>query len=524
MKATIRSKLFATPIIALVLSRGVIAFALVQMNTLANLTEKIYNHPLQVTRAVLQTNVGILRMHRSMKDVALSKNDLQLNEAIEIVDQRESEVYGHLAIVQEWILGDEGRQLQAETHQLFKDWRPIRDEVIALVKAGKREEAAEITKGKGADHVELLESKMEELKEYAANKAGGMLSDAKETRQRTLTNTTALLLLTLVIIATVGGGIARNLSRPIQHLTSVADRVRRGDLTLRAEGITDKEIGNLAETFNGMVERLALWNQALEDEVVQRTKEIQESAETINKLNESLEEKVQERTRELEYANKELETFSYSVSHDLKAPLRALEGFSKQLHLRYSGQLDETGNRWLEFIQSNAARMDSLINDILSFSRLGRADLKKVSVDMNKVVQEVLSRQEELYDKEIKLNCSELPKAMGDPHMIELLWGNLIDNAIKYSSANDEIIVEISGNEEKGNVHYKIVDHGVGFDMRYYDKLFGIFQRLHSPEEFPGSGVGLANVNRIISKHGGKIWATSEVGKGAIFEFTLPIT
>lgn len=224
----------------------------------------------------------------------------------------------------------------------------------------------------------------------------------------------------------------------------------------------------------------------------------------------------------LDSVNKELEIFSYSVSHDLKAPLRALQGFSDNLHKKYIDQLDETGIRWLTFIKDNAERMNQLIIDILSFSRINRKDIDKKENDANRIVSEVIDRAKLIYKNKLDLHISELPNSKADHSMIEMVWENLINNAFKYSSKNDTISIKIEGFKDKEYTYYSIIDNGTGFDMKYYDKLFGVFQRLHANDEFEGTGVGLASVKKILEKHGGEIKAESTLGEGAKFEFKLP--
>lgn len=220
-------------------------------------------------------------------------------------------------------------------------------------------------------------------------------------------------------------------------------------------------------------------------------------------------------------ANKELEMFSYSVSHDLKAPLRALQGFSENLGERYKDALDETGQRWLGFIKSNSERMGLLIDDILSFSKINHQQIKLQALNMTEMAREVCENEARNYDRPIEFSIENLPHSQGDYSMIRMVWQNLIGNAFKYSSKKEKIKIVITGTAGSVN-SYSIKDNGVGFDMRYYDKLFGVFQRLHGNEEFSGNGVGLANVKRIITKHGGTIEAEGIPDEGAHFVFTLP--
>ncbi len=226
--------------------------------------------------------------------------------------------------------------------------------------------------------------------------------------------------------------------------------------------------------------------------------------------------------KRLDLTNQELEAFSYSVSHDLKAPLRALQGFSNNLIKAYGDKMDETGNRWLNYISDNAAQMDQLIQDILHFSRVGKKELSKTSVDMNAIVDRVMEREQAGTEKKIETEIDKLPAGFCDPSLIELVWQNLIGNAVKYSGNNEVIHIKISGTETEEGCQYDIKDNGVGFDMNYVDKIFGLFQRLHDRTEFEGTGVGLATVLRILQKHGGSIKAQSAPGKGAHFTFILP--
>ncbi|MDB5115271.1 MAG: hypothetical protein JWQ79_763, partial [Mucilaginibacter sp.] len=243
----------------------------------------------------------------------------------------------------------------------------------------------------------------------------------------------------------------------------------------------------------------------------------------IHQLNETLEKKVIERTEQLEAANKELESFSYSVSHDLRTPLRAVNGYAMMLKEDFEDKLGAEGSRIINTITNNARLMGQLIDDLLAFSRMGRKEIIFLQVDMNALVKvcvrELLDDEPKKYD--IKIH--KLPSCKADINLLRQVLLNLIGNAIKYSSKNEHPKIEIGSLKDETQCIYYIKDNGVGFDMKYSDKLFGVFQRLHRNEEFEGTGVGLALAKRIINKHGGDIWAEAALNEGATFYFTLAV-
>jgi signal transduction histidine kinase len=250
---------------------------------------------------------------------------------------------------------------------------------------------------------------------------------------------------------------------------------------------------------------------------------MQAQRDVIQRLNADLERRVAERTAQLETSSKELEDFTYTVSHDLRAPLRAIDGFSRILEEDYGGKLDDEARRLIGVVRENARKMGQLIDDLLTFSRLGRNPIAAAGIDMEALARSALAEiGAPAAAGRARIEIHPLPEAWGDAAAIKQVWMNLLSNAVKFSGKRERPLIEVSGADDGANEVYCVKDNGAGFDMQYYNKLFGVFQRLHGNDEFPGTGVGLAIVRRIVSRHGGRVWAEGKVDEGAAFYFSLP--
>ena len=302
---------------------------------------------------------------------------------------------------------------------------------------------------------------------------------------------------------------------PEGHATVIRELVVpvfRGKKISAILGVGNKP-GNYTEKDVTTVSLLA--DMALE--IAERKK----AEDKINELNRDLEQRVNERTEQLEAANKELESFSYSVSHDLRSPLRAIDGFSHILLDDYADKLDEEGKRLLNVVRDNTNRMGQLIDDILKFSRTGRLEITFSEIDMEGLAREVVAELQPA-DGKLLMEIEHIPSAKGDRAMMHQVFVNLLSNAIKFSRFKNPAMIKVGGSIEGGEAIYYVRDNGAGFDMQYAEKLFGVFQRLHGVDEFEGTGIGLAIVKRIITRHGGRVWAEGKLNEGATIYFALP--
>lgn len=326
---------------------------------------------------------------------------------------------------------------------------------------------------------------------------------------------TRMLIVAAVLVALSGlmaHRISARITRPLHQLTASAEAIARGHFEIPPASHRRDEIGRLSVAFQTMSAEVQAWRQQLEARVAERTRDVV-----------ALNTQLAGRVDELKALTSELESFSYSVSHDLRAPLRHVGGFAALLESSSAPALGEQGRRYLRTISEAAARMGRLIDDLLSFSRMGRAEMLRTRVDLGALVADVRAEvQQERPDADIIWTVHPLPVAEGDPAMLRLVFHNLLSNAVKYSATRIPAAIEIGTTESADETIVFVRDNGVGFDMQHATNLFGVFQRLHSAEAFEGTGIGLATVRRILSRHGGRAWAESAPNAGATFFIALP--
>jgi signal transduction histidine kinase len=305
--------------------------------------------------------------------------------------------------------------------------------------------------------------------------------------------------------------LARAITKPLRLLLLGTERVSQDRLSQPIPITTRNEVGIVTHAFNEAMGKLAA-----------QRKELRASEEQLRLLNETLERRIEERTAQLEAANKELDAFSYSVSHDLRAPLRSIDGFSQALFEDCHDQLDASGHGYLQRIRGAAQRMGQLIDDLLQLSRLSRTELCRETVDLTALARSISDDlQQREPERRAEFVISEGVAAEGDPRLLQVALENLLGNAWKYTGKQAHSRIELGVLRNGGPPVYFVRDNGVGFDMTYADKLFGAFQRLHGMNEFPGTGIGLATVQRIVHRHGGRAWAEGAINEGATFYFAL---
>jgi signal transduction histidine kinase len=366
----------------------------------------------------------------------------------------------------------------------------------------------------------IVEPLVDDIAAVGQREAAAEVAAAQLASGRTVLFVVLTLVLALLVGLLLATVLGHHITAPLTDLASTAKAIGAGELGAQATVKSRDEVGMLAETFNTMTAQV----RGLVNTLEQRVQERERAEAEVRRLNTELEERVRTRTGELQTANEELEAFSYSVSHDLRTPLRHMSGFLYLLAQRPDLGREDLAH--LNTIQGAVKRMWSLIDALLAFSRVGRAAITRVPVDVRGLVDEArIELAEEIEGRSIAWRVGMLPIVEGDRTLLQQVMTNLLSNAIKFSRYRETAEIEIQEAPEhaRGNERVFLVrDNGVGFDLAYSKKLFGVFKRLHGPEEFDGTGIGLANVERIVRRHGGRIWAEAAVNVGATFYVALP--
>jgi len=484
-------------------------FAINRMEYLADNASLIYNHPLTVSNAVLRINSNIVKIHRSMKDITLDKSIAEIDKGSELVDKLERKVYTDFDVIGKWFLGD--KALLEAARETFASWEPIRDEIIELVRAGKRSEAASIAKGKGAQYAVKIENAMDTLNVFAQGMAAEFLSSAKETTDQSI-KTMYLLLFFLVLAMTLFTVyLTRSITRPVEALRAATVKIGKGKFDTQLDIKAGGELGELAISVREMTDNLSKVTASrdeLNKEIVERRK-IEKARE---KLMDDLEDKAAE-----------MERFVYTVSHDLKSPLITIQGFLGLLEKDALGGETKRMQSDIGQIQKAARQMQELLADLLEISRIGRLANPPEKVRLNELVQdavELLAGQIKECDAQIDV-APDLPTLFGDRKRLLEVVQNLIDNALKFMGEQADPHIEIGSRWENSENTCYIKDNGIGIELQYHKKVFELFERLNP--EVEGTGIGLAIAKRIIDLEGGRIWLESEgQNRGCTFCFVLP--
>ena len=321
-----------------------------------------------------------------------------------------------------------------------------------------------------------------------------------------------LSLFMVLVIAFIAFVLSRSVIDGLKALEEGAEAISSGNMDRRIAVRSNDEIGNVSRVFNDMASKLK-----------ENYLELQKSHDELEHRVEERTAELQERTKQLEVLNRELESFSFSVSHDLRAPLRAIDGYSRMLVKKYGSAFNEDASRMIDLVRRNTEMMSNLIEDLLAFSKVQKTGMSLSKIDMDALARETWDSIRTAHpEREIEFTITKLLPGFGDRALIRQVLFNLISNAVKFTKNRKPGIIEMSSyTEPGGKVVYCLKDRGVGFDMAFYDRLFGVFQRLHAQEEYEGTGVGLAIVQRIVNRHGGEVWAEGKVDEGATFYFTL---
>jgi signal transduction histidine kinase len=478
-------------------------------------TNRLNNHPLKVRETVLHIESDLQNIRLAQNEYYHTKSIQEKNLTLQTIKSTIDSMDLRFYILYTSYLGP--RTDIDEAYMAFSSWKTTLNNNLDLAFTEKTDsnrktilftDKESVYRGKMMNHLAIIHN-------FAKAKTSELFTRLYELNRSLFLQLRLMILAILVLTILATFVILRNIRRPIKEIIAVTRQFGNGNLEARAAYKSKNEFGKLSDVFNAMAEQIKIRS----DENAKHTQELFIANKELLLQNEEKE----KRASELIIANKELEAFSYSVSHDLRSPLRHISGFVTLLLDRYYDTLPDKARHYLDNIADSSKMMGVLIDDLLKFSRIGRQNILKTELDMNILVKDgITTILQDYKNRNIEWNLGTLPHAYGDPSLLQMVWTNLLSNAVKFTGTCEKAIINIKATEDYDTFIFSVADNGVGFDMQFANKLFGVFQRLHSSDEFEGTGIGLANVRRIIMKHGGRTWAEAEPDKGATFYFTLP--
>ncbi len=559
MRFGIKEKLFAGFAVILILFAGSTAISLHTFHTLHEKSLTNYQSAI-IAASISYIEVLAAAIHCSMKDIVFSDEKEFREKYIAMIKKNELEVLNKFEIIIDHSSEDHAQAVAEKIRQLFLAWQPVRNQIIQLMNENKRKEAQTLMHLQGDDYVDSLTGLINEMRIYAAEKTTDWSQASSETVMHAQRIMLFTFLLSLIVGITIPLIFSLFIKQQLSHVSKIMLNFSDGNFDARIHNESKDEFAGLSDHFNCVADRMCREICQKENVLKEKTTELEKVNDELLHLRSNLEKKISERTLELsnkvekldksrmamlymvedlnsaskqleaerqklDATNKELETFTYSVSHDLRAPLRQIQGFAEIIKKRIRVKLDEKSLRQLNNISEAGNQMGKLIDDLLTYSRAGRLQLHRNEISTNHIVNDIIYKINESQPETRKIDWQvhTLPAAVADPIMFEQVILNLITNAVKFSSKNARPCIEINAEVNHKEIVFSISDNGVGFNMQYANKLFGVFQRLHSKEEFEGTGIGLANVQRIIHRHGGRVWAEGIENQGAAFYFTLPV-
>jgi len=495
-KLSFRTRIYAGFISILVLMCISVTISVIQIKKVTFNTKLLYQHPFFVSNKISDINTNLSEMRSSMKELIVAKDKNDIEKYINIVNKDEAIIHTLYDTVSIYFLGDKDQMLLAKKN--LSELEKIHDQIYVFMQNGNIQKATQLFYSEEADkNLDIIKINGD-IRKFAFNKAKEIIAHAENTETKDVNNiilvTLFIMLLGLIIIVV----IARSVTQPIRNFIKKTKEILIKDLPIVIEKTSEHKLLELAQ-----IELIKLYDD-LEKLVDERTKEL---TFMVNNLKRS---------------NEELEQFAYVASHDLQEPLRMISSYTQLLDKRYKDKLDNDANDFIHYAVDGADRMQKLINDLLDYSRVSMRGKDFVQVDINQVLGHVFSNLQYLIiEKSALITHNGLPTVYADESQLIQLFQNLIENAIKFKKEDVLPLIHITCKTENDVCEFMVIDNGISIDMQYQDKIFLIFQRLHSKELYPGTGIGLAICKRIVERHGGKIWFESKENEGTTFYFTL---